>query len=59
MAQRWQIDVDQALQHAEIARDLPDMSAIWPEVFRGPPKARRTSTKTSTAASSARGTVAG
>ena len=36
MAQRWQIDVDQALRHAEMARDLPDMSAIWPEVFKRP-----------------------
>ncbi|MBL8338733.1 MAG: exodeoxyribonuclease I [Rhodoferax sp.] len=36
MAQRWGLDVAQALQHAAIARDLPDMSAIWPEVFRRP-----------------------
>ncbi len=33
MAERWKIDVSQALRHAEIARDLPDMSAIWPAVF--------------------------
>jgi exodeoxyribonuclease-1 len=36
MAARWGIDMDQALRHAAIARDLPDMSAIWPEVFRRP-----------------------
>ena len=35
-AQRWQIDLDQAQRHAEIARDLPDMSAIWSEVFARP-----------------------
>jgi len=38
MAQRWSIDVDQALQHAAIARDLPDMTAIWPAVFARPPE---------------------
>ncbi|RYF76629.1 MAG: exodeoxyribonuclease I [Comamonadaceae bacterium] len=36
MAARWAIDLTQALRHAEIARDLPDMSAIWPEVFQRP-----------------------
>ena len=36
MAQRWGVDVDAQLQHAEWARDLPDMSAIWPEVFERP-----------------------
>ena len=36
MAQRWGIDVEAQLQHAEWARDLPDMSAIWPEVFERP-----------------------
>jgi len=36
MAARWGIDVDQALQFAAVARDLPDMSAIWTEVFRRP-----------------------
>ena len=36
MAQRWRIDVDLQLRHAECARDLPDMSAIWPEVFERP-----------------------
>lgn len=33
MAARWGVDMAQAKQHAAIARDLPDMSAIWPEVF--------------------------
>ena len=36
MAQRWGIDVGQALRHAELALGLPDMSAIWPEVFARP-----------------------
>ena len=36
MAQRWQIDMDQAMRHAAIAATLPDMSAIWPEVFKRP-----------------------
>ena len=34
MAQRWGIDVPVQLQNAEKARDLPDMSAIWAEVFK-------------------------
>jgi len=34
MAERWQIDVAQQLQHAAKARDLPDMSAIWAQVFK-------------------------
>ena len=36
MAARWHVDIDLALQHAAVARDLPDMSAIWPEVFKRP-----------------------
>jgi exodeoxyribonuclease-1 len=36
MAQRWQLDLDAQLRHAEMARDLPDMSGIWPEVFKRP-----------------------
>ncbi len=36
MAQRWALDVPQALRHAELALGLPDMSAIWPEVFARP-----------------------
>lgn len=39
MAGRWGIDLDAARQHAEIARSLPDMSAIWPEVFQRPKEA--------------------
>ncbi|MDO5653473.1 MAG: exodeoxyribonuclease I [Brachymonas sp.] len=35
-AQRWQIDKELALQHAATARSLPDMSAIWAEVFARP-----------------------
>lgn len=33
MAERWQVDMAQAMRHAEAARTLPDMSAIWPAVF--------------------------
>ncbi len=36
MAARWNIDKDAALRHAEIAASLPDMSAIWPQVFQRP-----------------------
>lgn len=36
VAQRWGIDLDGALRHAQAARDLPDMSAIWAEVFARP-----------------------
>ena len=36
MALRWGIDVEQAMGHAAVARDLPDMSAIWPAVFQRP-----------------------
>jgi exodeoxyribonuclease-1 len=32
-ARRWDIDLDAQLHHAALARDLPDMSAIWAEVF--------------------------
>ena len=38
MAAKWGIDIDAALANAEIARGLPDMSAIWQEVFRRPPE---------------------
>lgn len=34
MAERWQIDLATAARHAEAARALPDMSAIWAEVFQ-------------------------
>ncbi|MDB5967226.1 MAG: exodeoxyribonuclease, partial [Polaromonas sp.] len=39
MAGRWNVDKALALKHAEIARALPDMSAIWPEVFQRPREA--------------------
>ena len=37
MAQRWGIDVPGQLENAVKARDLPDMSAIWAEVFKREP----------------------
>jgi len=39
MAQRWGIDMAQAMRHAEVAAGLPDMSAIWSEVFQRPKEA--------------------
>ncbi len=36
MAERWGVQMDVAMRHAEIAAGLPDMSAIWPEVFARP-----------------------
>ncbi len=36
MAEKWGIDMNAALAHAEKARALPDMSAIWPELFSRP-----------------------
>ena len=36
MAAKWGIDIPAALAHAEKARALPDMSAIWPELFSRP-----------------------
>lgn len=36
MAARWGIDVEAALRHAAIAAALPDMSAIWPQVYERP-----------------------
>jgi len=39
MAERWGIDLAAQLQHAACARDLPDMSAIWTQVFARPPGA--------------------
>ncbi|MGI4777386.1 MAG: exodeoxyribonuclease I [Janthinobacterium lividum] len=36
MAARWNIDMDAAMRHAEIAANLPDMSAIWPQVYERP-----------------------
>ena len=37
LAQRWGLDLDQAMRHAHTARDLPDMSAIWAQVFQRAP----------------------
>ncbi|MFZ4285713.1 exodeoxyribonuclease I [Variovorax sp. HJSM1_2] len=34
MAAKWGVDVAAQLQHAAMAAQLPDMSAIWPEVFQ-------------------------
>jgi exodeoxyribonuclease-1 len=39
-AQRWGIALSMQLQHAAIARDLPDMSAIWEQVFQRESAAR-------------------
>ncbi|MDP3357448.1 MAG: exodeoxyribonuclease I, partial [Polaromonas sp.] len=36
MAAKWGIDIQAALRNAEKAAGLPDMSAIWPEVFARP-----------------------
>ena len=36
LEQRWHLNVDLAFQHAAVARDLPDMSAIWEQVFSRP-----------------------
>ncbi len=36
MAAKWGVDIEAALRHAEVAASLPDMSAIWPEVFHRP-----------------------
>ena len=36
MAATWGIDIPAALVNAEKARQLPDMSAIWPDLFNRP-----------------------
>jgi exodeoxyribonuclease-1 len=36
MAARWQVDLELAGKHAALAATLPDMSAIWAEVFKRP-----------------------
>ncbi len=36
MAERWGLRLDEQLQNAERAQALPDMSGIWPEVFKRP-----------------------
>lgn len=33
MAEKWGVNMEQSMQHAAIARDLPDMSAQWKAVF--------------------------
>ena len=37
MTARWGIDMELALRNAATARDLPDLSAVWAEVFKRPP----------------------
>lgn len=39
MATQWGVDIEAALRNAEKAAGLPDMSAIWPEVFQRPKEA--------------------
>lgn len=39
LAARWGLDMEAGLRFAAIARDLPDLTAIWAEVFRRPPPA--------------------
>ncbi|MEH3086442.1 MAG: exodeoxyribonuclease I [Xylophilus ampelinus] len=36
MAERWGVDMDRALRHAAVARDLTDLSAVWAQVFPRP-----------------------
>ncbi|MDO8776412.1 MAG: exodeoxyribonuclease I [Burkholderiaceae bacterium] len=36
MAQKWGFDLSAQLQNAELASALPDMSALWPEIFQRP-----------------------
>ena len=36
MAARWQLDLDAAARHALDAQTLPDMTAVWKEVFKRP-----------------------
>ena len=38
-AQRWGIDLEAAARHADVARTLPDMSALWKDVFSRPQEA--------------------
>ncbi len=39
LAQRWGLDLDAQLKNAGLARDLPDVSGIWSEVFKRPQEA--------------------
>jgi len=36
MAARWQLDLDAAARHALAAQALPDLTALWTEVFKRP-----------------------
>ena len=36
LAQRWGVNMERALEHAERARALPDLSALWPQVYQRP-----------------------
>jgi exodeoxyribonuclease I len=36
LQEKWGIDLDQCLGKAQLARALPDMSAVWSEVFKRP-----------------------
>ena len=36
MAERWKIDLSVAARHAQAAAALPDMTALWQEVFKRP-----------------------
>ena len=36
MRERWGVDMDTALRHAEIAAAIPDMGTIWEDVFHRP-----------------------
>lgn len=38
LAKHWGIDLERALAHAQVARNLPDMSALWPAVYTRPPE---------------------
>ena len=38
LAERWGINMEKALAHAQVARDLPDMSALWPAVYARSPE---------------------
>jgi exodeoxyribonuclease-1 len=39
MAARWGIDLEAAMRNAALAAALPDMSAIWPQVYERPREA--------------------
>jgi exodeoxyribonuclease-1 len=39
MRTQWNIDIETALRHADIAATTPDMSAIWQDVFHRPQEA--------------------